>query len=146
MWVDRKHLFIGGEWVTPASSSRIDVINATSEESAGSVPEASSQDVDRAVTAARHALDSGWRTSAPSERAAALSRFADALEKRAPEIAHAVSVQNGTPLSLSEQFAMRTKPLRSRTIRITVLGARSGPRIESERPKLPGAWQPAPSA
>jgi acyl-CoA reductase-like NAD-dependent aldehyde dehydrogenase len=104
MWVDRKHLFIGGEWVTPASNARIDVINATSEESLGSVPEASPQDVDRAVTAARRALDSGWRTSAPSERAAALSRFADALEKRAPEIARAVRVQNGMPLSLSEQF------------------------------------------
>ena len=104
MWVDRKDLFIGGEWVTPASSARIDVINATSEESIGSVPEASAQDVDRAVSAARRALNSGWRTSAPSERAAALNRFADALEKRTPEIARAVSVQNGMPLSLSEQF------------------------------------------
>jgi acyl-CoA reductase-like NAD-dependent aldehyde dehydrogenase len=104
MWVDRKHLFIGGEWVTPASNARIDVINATSEESLGSVPEASSRDVDRAITAARRALDSGWRSSAPSERAAALSRFADTLERRAPEIARAVSVQNGMPLSLSEQF------------------------------------------
>jgi hypothetical protein len=27
MWVDRKHLFIGGERVTPTSNARIDVIN-----------------------------------------------------------------------------------------------------------------------
>jgi acyl-CoA reductase-like NAD-dependent aldehyde dehydrogenase len=40
MWVDRKHLFIGGDWVTPASDARIEVINATTEESLGSVPEA----------------------------------------------------------------------------------------------------------
>ena len=39
MWVDRKHLFIGGEWVTPTSNTRIDVINVTSEENRGSVPE-----------------------------------------------------------------------------------------------------------
>jgi acyl-CoA reductase-like NAD-dependent aldehyde dehydrogenase len=104
MWVDRKHLFIGGEWVSPASSARIDVINATSEETLCSVPEAGSQDVDRAVSVARHALDSGWRASTPSERGAALSQFADALEKRAPEIARAVTMQNGMPLSLSEQF------------------------------------------
>src|ERR1700736_6564895 len=104
MWVDRKHLFIGGEWVTPASNARIDVINATSEGGLGRVPGASSQDVDRAIPAARRAPASGWRPSAPPERAAALGRVADALERRAPEIARAVSVQNGMPLSLSEQF------------------------------------------
>jgi len=104
MLVDRRYLFIGGEWVAPASTARINVINAATEASLGSVPEASFADVDRAVTAARNAFDGGWSTSGASERAAALARFADALEKRSPEIVRAVSAQNGMPLSLSEQF------------------------------------------
>jgi hypothetical protein len=29
MAIDRTHLFIGGEWLSPASGSRIDVISAT---------------------------------------------------------------------------------------------------------------------
>jgi geranial dehydrogenase len=81
------------------------VVNATTEESLGSVPEASQADVDRAVAAARKAFDeSGWSTSDPAERAAVLNRFADALERRGEQLTRAVSMQNGMPLSLSEQF------------------------------------------
>jgi len=98
------HLYIGGAWTKPATDRRIDVIGATSEESIGSVPEASEADVDRAVAAARQAFDGGWAASSPGERAAALSRFADAMERRASRIAKAVSLQNGMPINLSEQF------------------------------------------
>ncbi|HWE90093.1 MAG TPA: aldehyde dehydrogenase [Pseudonocardiaceae bacterium] len=98
-------LFIGGEWAAPATDRRIDVVNATTEEPLGSVPEASAADVDRAVAAARRAFDdSGWSTSDPAERAAVLNRFADALEKRGEQLTRTVSLQNGMPLSLSEQF------------------------------------------
>src|ERR1700679_1816272 len=79
---DRKHLYIGGEWIAPASTDKMRVINAATEERLGSVPEASPPDVDRAVAAARRAFDSGWGGSLPGERAAALNRFATALEKR----------------------------------------------------------------
>ena len=98
-------LFIGGGWVTPASDRRIEVVNATTEEPLGSVPEASEQDADRAVEAARRAFDdSAWSAATPAERAEVLGRFADALEKRGDLVTRAVSEQNGMPLSLSEQF------------------------------------------
>ena len=106
MWVDRKHLFIGGAWVSPVSSARIDVINATSEETLCSVPEAGSQDVDRAVSAARHALDSGWRASTPSERGATLSRFADALDDR---LAKSGQVQLGH-LTARDRLGIEDRP------------------------------------
>ncbi|GAA3522716.1 aldehyde dehydrogenase [Amycolatopsis ultiminotia] len=98
-------LFIGGSWTESASDRRIEVVNATTEEPLGSVPEASEQDVDSAVRAARQAFDhSPWATASPAERADVLNRFADALEKRGEQLTRTVSLQNGMPLSLSEQF------------------------------------------
>jgi geranial dehydrogenase len=105
MNTNRDSFFIGGEWVAPASSKRFELINAGTQESLGSVPEAVEADVDRAVAAARQAFDhSTWATRAPSERAAAMRRFAEALQKRAPDLAQAVSQQNGMPIFLSEML------------------------------------------
>ncbi|WP_020178254.1 aldehyde dehydrogenase [Methylopila sp. M107] len=87
----------------PASSRRFDILNATTEESLGHVPEATEADVDRAVAAAREAYEhSGWATMAPSERAAALNRFADALQKRSDELTRSVTLQNGMPIGLAQ--------------------------------------------
>lgn len=103
MTTDRNSFFIGGEWVAPASNKRFDLINAATEERICSVPEAVEADVDRAVAAARQAFDhSSWSTCAPAERADAMRRFAAALQKRAPDLARAVSQQNGMPVTLSE--------------------------------------------
>ena len=67
-------LFIGGEWVRPSSSARIEVTSASTEENIGSVPEAAEADVDAAVAAARRAFDDpgGWSQWEPSARAAAI--------------------------------------------------------------------------
>lgn len=101
----RNEFFIGGEWVAPASSRKFEIINASSEERIASVPEAVEADVDRAVAAARQAFEkSGWATCPPAERAEAMGRFAQALQQRAGDIARAVSIQNGMPLSFSEPF------------------------------------------
>jgi acyl-CoA reductase-like NAD-dependent aldehyde dehydrogenase len=98
-------LFIGGEWVKPASSKRFEVLNASTEELIGSVPEGNEADIDRAVAAARSAFtESVWSRCSPAERGAALSRFADALEKRAQKLAEAVSQQNGMPINTADQL------------------------------------------
>ena len=47
MSTEHQCLFVGGEWIKPASSKRIQVINATTEEVLGSVPEGSDEDIDR---------------------------------------------------------------------------------------------------
>ena len=57
MTVDRGSLFIDGGWVAPSTSSRITVLNAATEEVLGTVPEADVAVVDRAVAAARTAVD-----------------------------------------------------------------------------------------
>lgn len=99
-----QHLFIGGEWIKPSSSKRIEVVGAATEEVIGSVPDGSEADIDLAVAAARRAFKSGWATCAPAERGAALGRFADAIEKRGTALAQAVSMQNGMPINVAEQL------------------------------------------
>jgi len=83
-----ERFFIGGEWVEPSSSARIDVRDSATEEVFLSVAEAQIEDVDRAVAAARKAFDHGpWPRMAHKERAAWLEKIADVWTKRAPDIA-----------------------------------------------------------
>ena len=105
--VDRNtsRFFIGGTWVQPSSSQVFTLVNPSTEEVIGTVPEGQKADIDRAVAAARKAFDgSGWRDLPASERAKALRRFGEALERRKPELTQAVSRQNGMPAWLSTFF------------------------------------------
>jgi aldehyde dehydrogenase (NAD+) len=99
-------LYIGGRWTAPSSGSRITVTSPNTGEVIGSVPEALEADVDAAVSAARAAFDdpAGWSQAAPTERAAVLRRFADAVEARREAFAAAVSSQNGMPIAVSSQL------------------------------------------
>jgi geranial dehydrogenase len=98
-------LFIDGKWAKPASSKRIEVISAATEELIGSVPEGTEADIDAAVAAARRALQDGpWAKYTAAERGAALSRFADSIEKRATRLAQSVSMQNGMPIAVADQL------------------------------------------
>jgi aldehyde dehydrogenase (NAD+) len=103
--IDSNELFIGGEWTEPRGSERISVIAASTEELVGLVPDGSNADIDAAVSAARAAFDdpSGWSAWPAEDRAAALERLAGALESRAEETAHRVSLQNGMPISIALQ-------------------------------------------
>jgi aldehyde dehydrogenase (NAD+) len=101
-----EQLYIGGEWVAPSTAAQIVVVSPNTGEQIGAVPEASSADLDAAVAAARRAFDDphGWAHRSPAERAAALNRFADVLEKHADDFSRAVSAQNGMPVAVSAQL------------------------------------------
>src|SRR5947208_3501323 len=55
----REKLFIRGAWVEPAGSAQIEVTSPHTEQVVARVPEATDEDVARAVEAARQAFDSG---------------------------------------------------------------------------------------
>jgi len=57
--VTTQQLYINGEFVAPQASATIDVIDPSTTDVIGRVPDASAADVDRAVKAARAAFDSG---------------------------------------------------------------------------------------
>lgn len=88
-------LYINGKW-TGGDGGQIEVIDPATEELIGVVPDSSPKEAVRAIEAARRAFDDGpWKWTKPSERAAALVRMAEALERRAPELREMVIAETG---------------------------------------------------
>src|SRR5262245_37564110 len=83
-------LYINGQWVTPLGEGMIDVINSTTEEAMGRVPEGSTEDVNAAVAAAKGAFEK-WSATSPEERARYLQLISDRLNMRKDEIAAIVA-------------------------------------------------------
>jgi aldehyde dehydrogenase (NAD+) len=92
-------LFIGGEWVEPHSGAAIRTIDPSTEEVWAEVAVADSEDVERAVAAARTAVQGKWgRSTSPTARGALLARFADLVRRDARTLAEIESRDNGKPL------------------------------------------------
>ncbi|HEY3716465.1 MAG TPA: aldehyde dehydrogenase [Jatrophihabitantaceae bacterium] len=98
-------LYVGGEWVQPSGTGRIEVISPSTEEVISSVPEPTNADIDAAVSAATAAHDGGeWRRMEPAERGAAIGRIADAIEARIPEYAEIFASEIGAPVPVGTAF------------------------------------------
>lgn len=103
--LDRIRFYIDGEWVDPRGTATHRALEAATGELLGTASLGNEDDVDAAVRAARRALDEGpWGRTTPAERAAAMRRFAAALEARADSTATLVSRENGMPITLSTPF------------------------------------------
>jgi aldehyde dehydrogenase (NAD+) len=99
----RDQLFIGGAWVAPSARHTIEVHNAGSGEVMGRVPLADEKDVDRAVAAARAALEE-WSQTAKEKRAEYLEKISAGLKARADELARLIAQEVGMPLKLSSRI------------------------------------------
>ena len=99
-------VFINGKWQAPLTGETYAPINPATEEAISPVAKGDERDIDAAVGAARKAFDDpeGWATWSPARRGDVLERFAVALEARGAETARRVSVQNGMPLWLAQNF------------------------------------------
>jgi aldehyde dehydrogenase (NAD+) len=101
MTYDNRQFYIDGAWVDPVEPKELKVINPATEEVSGVISMGSSKDVDRAVAAARRAFDSYSRT-APAERLALMERILAAYKAHYDEIAQAISIEMGAPITLSK--------------------------------------------
>lgn len=100
--IEHEQLYIGGEWVKPAGSGVIEVVSPHTEQVVGRVPDGTTDDIDRAVAAAREAFDHGpWATMAPGERLDIVQRFADLYRERNEDIANVITTEMGSPLIFS---------------------------------------------
>jgi phenylacetaldehyde dehydrogenase len=100
----RQHrMLIDGRFVLAASGKTFPVYNPATGEVVARVPEAETEDVDRAVIAARRAFDEGpWtRKMSNSERGQMLWKLADLLQENLEEFAEIESLDNGKPLSVA---------------------------------------------
>ena len=99
----RDKLYIGGEWVDPAGDGTIDVVNPSTEEVVGHIPEGTPEDADRAVRAARAAFDS-WAATTPDERGELLAAVGAKLNERGDELAALIATEMGMPLKLTRMI------------------------------------------
>ena len=92
--------YIDGQWVDPIGQETLDVINPATEESIGKIAMGTSEDIDRAVAAAKKAFETFSQTTR-EERIEMLEKLLAAYQARMGDIASAVSQEMGAPIGLA---------------------------------------------
>lgn len=114
--MNHDRIYVDGQWQT-AGNGTFPLWNPATEEVAAEAPNASPQDLDRAIAAARSAFDSGpWRRTTPRDRAKVLWQLVERLHRRKEDIRSILvstggaawithPIQLDTPLELLAQYA-----------------------------------------
>jgi acyl-CoA reductase-like NAD-dependent aldehyde dehydrogenase len=92
-------LFIGGEMAEPLSGQVVEMAEPATGEPLARCAMAGEADVDRAVEAARSALDGAWGRVPPTERSRLLHALADAIQGSREELAELETRNAGKPIS-----------------------------------------------
>jgi acyl-CoA reductase-like NAD-dependent aldehyde dehydrogenase len=95
-----EHLYIDGQWIKPAGTGTIDVIDSGTEEIMGRIPEGIEADAEAAINAARVAFDA-WAATPAQERSVFLQKITANLKARTDELAGLISGEVGMPLKLA---------------------------------------------
>jgi phenylacetaldehyde dehydrogenase len=97
-----RQMLINGRWVEARSGKHFPVYNPATGEVLAQVAEGDAADIDAAVTAARHAFESGpWPRMTASQRGRLIWKLADLLETHLEEFAQLESLDNGKPISVA---------------------------------------------
>jgi len=97
-------MLIGGGFVEAASGETFETINPSTGEVIAHVASAGEADVDRAVAAARAALEGAWSKVKPTERTRLLLKLADLVEANAEELALLETLDVGRPIQFSRMI------------------------------------------
>jgi len=105
--LNRIQHFINGEWVDSTDTEIINVINPANKKVIGKISDGTTEDLNRAVKAAKNAFLSFSKTT-KKERITLLNQIADEFEKRKKEIVDTITLELGSPISNSyiPQFSM----------------------------------------
>ncbi|MGV8947394.1 MAG: aldehyde dehydrogenase family protein, partial [Lutibacter sp.] len=96
-------LFIDGKFTKPVKGNYFDTINPSNNQKIASIAEASDEDVDKAVKAAREAF-LGWSSLSGKERGKYIFRIARLIQERAREFAVIESLDGGKPIRESRDI------------------------------------------
>jgi len=99
--LEKLQFYIDGQWVDPAESRTMDVVNPATEEVYGRISIGTAADVDVAVAAASRAFASFSQTSR-EERIDLLQAILDVFVRRADEVAEAIMDEMGAPWGLAK--------------------------------------------
>ncbi len=104
-------MIIDGEDVQARSGETFTRLSPAHEVEVTSFPQGGKDDVDRAVAAARRALEGGWRKSSGSQRSKLLLKVADLVRRDAEELALAETLETGKPITQSRNEVAGTAEL-----------------------------------
>ncbi len=93
--------YINGEFSPPLLDDWIDNYNPTNGKVYGQIPNSTKEDVEKAYTAAKSAFPS-WSSTSLEKRSQILSKIAQLINKKLPELARAETKDNGKPLQLAK--------------------------------------------
>ncbi|WP_456424279.1 aldehyde dehydrogenase family protein [Lutibacter sp.] len=96
-------LYIDGKFTKPIKGKYFDTVNPSNGKKIATIAEASSEDVDKAVKAARKAF-SGWAALTGKERGKYIFRIARLIQERAREFAVIESLDGGKPIRESRDI------------------------------------------
>ena len=99
---DCRDFYIDGKWVRPSNARDFVVIDPAKEAPVATISLGSTDDVDRAVVAAKSAFSSYAETT-KEQRLALLRRIIDVYQQRGDQMAETISMEMGAPLSLSRK-------------------------------------------
>ena len=119
-------LLIAGEALTGGGRDHADILDPATGETIGSVPHATTDDLDRALEAAKRGFKT-WRNTSADQRTAILLKAAALIRERAPAIGEALTREQGKPLKeaigetiysamLLEFYAQEIKRVYGRTL------------------------------
>ena len=98
--------YVGGAWVRPRATGRLDVFDPSDGSVIGRVPRSGPEDVDQAVRAAREAFLK-WRDVPISDRARLLLAFRHLVDEHAEELAQSITREQGKTLDESRGSVFR---------------------------------------
>ena len=102
-FIGPKKLLIGADWVDAADGRTFETVDPATGEVICEVAHAGSEDVDRAVAAARAALSGKWGTWPAARREALMHKLADLIDANAEELAQLEALDNGKPVSVASK-------------------------------------------
>jgi succinate-semialdehyde dehydrogenase/glutarate-semialdehyde dehydrogenase len=94
--VRRLENFVGGDWLASTGERAREIVSPVTGETIAEAPDASSEDINRAVSAAR-AAQPKWAALSAWERAAVCHRIADLIGERREQFARELSLEQGKP-------------------------------------------------
>ena len=95
--------YINGEYVNPVSDSWIDNYNPSNGEIYGQIPNSINKDVENGYKAAKNAFLS-WSETSLDERSKIMSKIAQLITEKLPELAAAEAKDNGKPLHVAKSI------------------------------------------
>jgi aldehyde dehydrogenase (NAD+) len=106
---NQRKFYIDGAWREPLSSTLIDVVNPATELPCAQIAGGSAADVDSAVAAARKAF-AAFSSSSRDGRIALLQRIDDGFRRRREDLAQAMSMEMGVPITAARNIHFPSGP------------------------------------